>query len=422
MTTVGESTGTEAAAQAAPEAATRARIPRDVVIVANNIDEAGGAQRWARSMGEILTARGHRVHLVGVAGVAKPHDYVAEYGGPLPYQASVLHPSALHAVAAPTLPQRVAHPGVSVRRARWSRLQRHGAAALSRILAPLDPRNAVVVCVQVFAMEWIALAETHGIPVVGMSHESYTASMNSSRGRRVQKLYRDLPRFVALTEKDAVDWTIEGEMNNVTSKPNPLPLPAVGGADPAAHTCVALGRLSQEKGYDLLLEAWAQAVGARPETDWRLRLYGDGPDRQKLEAQAARLGVAASVSFEGATDKVREALLGGSLFLSASRAEGFPMTLLEALACGLPCLAFDCAPGVREILRGDEPGGEGTTTVNGVLVTPGNTDTFGYQLGRLMDDEALRRDLAAAAPGSVARYSPAVIGERWDRLFDLVQR
>jgi len=408
--------------EAVAPATARATTPRDVVIVANNIDEAGGAQRWARSMGEILTARGHRVHLVGVAGVAKPHDYAAEHGGRLPYQTTVLHPRPLHAVAAPSLLQRVTHPAVSVRRARWSSLQHHGAAALGRILAPLDPRNAVVVCVQVFAMEWLALADTRGIPVIGMSHESYKASMNSSRGKRVQKLYRDLPRFVALTEQDAVDWTVSGKMNNVTSMPNPLPLPAAGGADPAAHTCVALGRLSQEKGYDLLLEAWAQAMGARPESDWRLRLYGDGPDRAKLEAQAARLGVAGSVVFEGATEQVREALLGGSLFLSASRAEGFPMTLLEALSCGLPCVAFDCAPGVREILRGDEPGGDGTTTVNGVLVTPGNTEAFGEVLGRLMDDAALRGKLAAAAPGSVARYDPGVIGERWDRLFDLVQR
>lgn len=406
----------------AAQASTKAVTPRDIVIVANNIDEAGGAQRWARSMGEILGARGHRVHLVGVAGVANPHDYAAEHGGSLPYQTTVLHPRPLHAVAAPSALKRVTRPAVTVRRARWNALQRRGAAALGRILAPLDPRNAVVVCVQVFAMEWIALADTRGIPVIGMSHESYTASMNSSRGKRVQKLYRDLPRFVALTEKDAVDWTVAGRMNNVTAMPNPLPLPAVGGADPEAHTCVALGRLSQEKGYDLLLEAWAQALPARPGSDWKLRLYGDGPDRAELEAQAARLGVADSVIFEGATEQVREALLGGSLFLSASRAEGFPMTLLEALSCGLPCIAFDCAPGVREILRGDEPGGDGTSTVNGVLVTPGNTEAFGYHLGRLMDDVALRRELSAAAPGSVARYSPEVIGERWDRLFDLVQR
>jgi glycosyltransferase involved in cell wall biosynthesis len=406
----------------APSASTRAAIPREIVIVANNIDEAGGAQRWARSMGEILTARGHRVHLVGVAGVADPHDYAAEHDGPLPYQTTVLHPGPLHTVPAPTALQRVTHPTVSVRRARWTALQRHGAAMLSRILAPLDPQNAVVVCVQVYAMEWIAPADTHGIPVIGMSHESYIASMDSSRGKRVQRLYRDLPRFVALTEQDAVDWTVNGKMNNVTALPNPLPLPPEGGADPDAHTCVALGRLSQEKGYDLLLEAWARAVGARPEGDWRLRLYGDGPDRAVLEAQAARLGVAGSVVFEGATGHVRAALLGGSLFLSASRAEGFPMTLLEALACGLPCIAFDCAPGVREILRGGEPGGDGTHTVNGVLVTPGNTEAFARHLSRLMDDVPLRRKLAAAAPESVARYSPEAIGERWDRLFDLVHR
>lgn len=399
-----------------------AAIGRDVVIVANNIDEAGGAQRWTRSIGAILAARGHRVQLVGVAGVAEPHDYAGEYGGPLPYRTSLLHPRPVHAVAAPTMAQRVVHPGVTPRRVRWTRTQRHGAAGLSHILAPLDQGSAIVVCVQVFAMEWVALADTHGIPVIGMSHESFTASMSSSRGRRAQRLYRDLPRFVALTEKDARDWTVEGGLNNATAMPNPLPLPPTGGADPAAHTCVALGRLSQEKGYDLLLEAWAQAVLARPGTDWTLRLYGDGPDRPKLEAQAARLGITGSVRFEGATDQVRAALLGGSLFLNTSRAEGFPMTLLEALACGLPCVAFDCAPGVREILRGDEPGGDGTSTVNGVLITPGNTDTFALHLGRLMDDAGLRRTLAEAAPRSVERYAPEVIGERWDRLFDLVHR
>ena len=397
-------------------------MTRDIVIVCNNIDEAGGAQRWARSMGDLLSAEGHRVLLVGIAGVPSPHDYVAEHDGPLPYRTALLHETPVHAVPRPSVDVRLRHPKAGLKHRRWLHLQQQGAARLSALIAPLDAEDAVIICVQVFAMEWIAQADTRGIPVVGMSHESYAASMASSRGGRVKKLYANLPRFVALTEQDARDWTTKGGMNNTAAIPNPLPFPATGGADPDTHTCVALGRLSQEKGFDLLLEAWSYVIQARPDTDWRLKIYGDGPDRAALEAQARTLNINDSVSFEGPTAQVPEALRSGSIFVSASRAEGFPMTLLEALASGLPCVAFDCAPGVREILRGDQAGEQSETTENGALVSLGNTEAFAHQLGKLIDDPALRATLAKAAPDSVARYAPEVIAERWERLFTLVHR
>lgn len=383
---------------------------RDIIIVCNNIDEAGGAQRWARSMGDLLGAEGHRVLLVGIAGVANPHDYEADHEGPLPYRTALLHDGPVRAVPRPSMEVRLRHPRASLRHRAYLRLQQSGAERFSNLLAPLDPADAVIVCVQVFAMEWIAKANTLGIPVIGMSHESYAASMASSRGARVKRLYSNLPRFVALTEQDAQDWTTKGGMNNTAAVPNPLPFPATGGADPDAHVCVALGRLSQEKGFDLLLEAWSYVLKARPGSDWRLKIYGDGPDRTALEARAAELGIASSVSFEGSTNRVPEALRSGSIFVSASRAEGFPMTLLEAQACGLPCVAFDCAPGVHEILE------------DGILVSLGNTEAFAQQLGKLIDDTALRKTLAKAAPESVARYAPEVVARRWERLFTLVHR
>ena len=397
-------------------------MTRDIVIVCNNIDEAGGAQRWARSMGDLLSAEGHRVLLVGIAGVPSPHDYVTEHDGPLPYRTALLHETPVHAVPRPSVDVRLRHPKAGLKHRRWLHLQQQGAARLSALIAPLEADDAVIICVQVFAMEWIAQADTRGIPVVGMSHESYAASMASSRGGRVKKLYANLPRFVALTEQDARDWTTKGGMNNTAAIPNPLPFPATGGADPDAHTCVALGRLSQEKGFDLLLEAWSYVVQARPDTDWRLKIYGDGPDRAALEAQARTLNINDSVSFEGPTAQVPEALRSGSIFVSASRAEGFPMTLLEALASGLPCVAFDCAPGVREILRADASSTQSGPTENGALVSLGNTEAFAFEVGKLIDDPALRSTLAKAAPDSVARYAPDLIAQRWERLFTLVHR
>lgn len=422
--------GTPAEHEEAPAAGARAAAaqPRQVLIVCHSIDEAGGVQRWARSMGELLASRGHHVHLVGVIGVERPHDYEAEHAGPLPYRTSLLHNMPLRAVPRPAIDVRLGRPLAVLRHRRWLRTKAQGAARLGAIIAEL-PQSAVIICVQVFAMEWVTLANTHGVPVIGMSHESYAASMASTRGRRVKQYYANLPRFVALTEQDARDWTTKGHLNNAAAMPNPLPFPARGGADPASHTCIALGRLSQEKGFDLLLEAWAAAMRARPGTDWKLRVYGDGSDRTALEEQAVRLGIEGSVTFEGPTSHVAEVMRQGSLFLSSSRAEGFPMTLLEALAGGLPCLAFDCAPGVREILRGDalvaQAGANAPAyglTENGALVAPGNTEAYAAQLGALLDDEALRARLAKRAADSVARYAPEVIAERWERMFALVHR
>jgi glycosyltransferase involved in cell wall biosynthesis len=87
------------------------------------------------------------------------------------------------------------------------------------------------------------------------------------------------------------------------------------------------------------------------------------------------------------------------------------MALLEAMACGLPCVAFDCAPGVTEIVHDGE---------DGIVVPPGNTDAFAKALGDLMDSRELRESLGKAAVGSVGRFAPEEILTSWENLFDLV--
>ncbi len=227
----------------------------------------------------------------------------------------------------------------------------------------------------------------------------------------MRRYYAGVARFLSLTEEDATAWTRDGGMFNTGSMPNPLPFPAKGGSDPAAKVAVAVGRLSYEKGYDLLLDAWSKAAAGRP--DWVLRIYGDGPEREKLTAQAATLGVAGSVQFMGSTNEVAEAMTGGSILVSASRAEGFPMTLLEAMACALPCVAADCAPGVRELVRPE---------VTGYLAPPGNTDILAERLGRLMDDQGARERMGLAALTRVEAYGPDEILARWENVFALVHR
>jgi glycosyltransferase involved in cell wall biosynthesis len=387
---------------------TAAMEPRDVFIVCNTIDEIGGVQRWARRMAELFTERGHRVHLVGVFGVNRPHDFYPD--GKPDYSSTVLHPDRFGAPGRPYLLKRLTNPAVYARYKRWQKVRRGGARRLSAVFAE-GGADGVIVCAQVQAMEWVAEADRHGMPVIGISHESYAASRASTRYGRVRRLYAGVSRFLSLTEEDAIAWTRDGGMFNTGSMPNPLPFPARGGADPSAKVAVAVGRLSYEKGYDLLLDAWAQAVADRPE--WTLRVYGDGPERERLEQQAGTLGVAGSVRFLGPTNEVPRAMSDGSILISASRAEGFPMTLLEAMACGLPCVAADCAPGVRELIR---PG------QTGYLAPPGNTDLLAERLGLLMDDQGARERMGRAALSLVAAYSPDEILERWENVFALVHR
>jgi glycosyltransferase involved in cell wall biosynthesis len=403
----------------------------DVFIVCNTIHEVGGVQRWAHRIGELLAERGHRVHLVGIFDVREPHAYLSAADRTAedraPYQATVtqatviqttviqttvIHPGLYGAKPRPALLSRIANPLAYLRFKRWQAVQRAGAQRLAALFATAaDPSNVVAICAQVHAMEWVALAAPHDLPVIAMSHESYAASNASSRGRRVRKYYKNATRFVSLTEADARQWTHDAGLNNAAAIPNPLPIPALGGADPGARVVVAAGRLSQEKGFDLLLDAWHQAVATRP--GWTLRIYGGGPDQEGLFEQARTLGLTGSVDFAGQTEDIAAALVGGCVFASASRAEGFPMSLLEAMACALPCVAFDCAPGVREIVHDG---------VNGALVPPGNTEAFAAALGRLMDDSAERARLGKAALESVSAYAPERIVERWERLISLVLR
>jgi glycosyltransferase involved in cell wall biosynthesis len=388
---------------------------RDIFIVCNTIDELGGVQRWARRLAGLLAERGHRVRLVGIFAVAADRRAGGRADGA--YTETLVHPDRYGAKPQTALLSRVANP-VALARYMWRQeVQRAGAARLSALFATAErPESAVVVCAQVHAMEWVgrAAATRDGRvapAVVAMSHESYAASMASSRGRRIKKLCATAARFVCLTEPDAVRWIREGGMNNAVAVPNPLPFAANGGADAGARVVIATGRLAQEKGFDLLLEAWAAASAARP--GWVLRIHGAGPEREALEGQAQRLGITGSVEFAGPTDEIAAALVRGSVFAAPSRAEGFPMALLEAMACGLPCVAFDCAPGVREIVHDRE---------NGLVVPPGNTDAFAEALGTLMDSREDRVALGKAAVASVARYAPDESAGRWEKLFDLVWR
>ena len=171
---------------------------------------------------------------------------------------------------------------------------------------------------------------------------------------------------------------------------------------PPRPTIVAVGRLGVEKGYDVLLRAFARIA---PEfADWTLKIVGEGPERESLSALAAELALQHRLTLPGWTAEPDLVLAEAALFVSSSRYEGFPNALLEAMGASLPIVSTACT-GSAEIV---------TDGINGVLVPVGDVQALADGMRRVMRDAALRRKLGENALATARRYHPTVIVPRWD--------
>ncbi|MCX4609239.1 MULTISPECIES: glycosyltransferase [Streptomyces] len=377
---------------------------RDVFFVSNSVDELGGVTSWSHQMARLFTERGHRVHVIGITEPA-----VVQELGELPYPTTTLydvHPPRVGSARGIKGRLNVAERRLRVERATGMREQ---AAKLTRLFQAARP-GAVVIVTQVWAMEWVELADTTGLTVIGMSHESFAYSKATSRFGRVQKHYKDVDRMLALTREDADLWIRQG-LDNASFMPNPIPFMPEVPSSRTENVVVSVGRLSDQKGIDMLLDTWAEVAPRHP--DWTLRIFGSGEDEEMLKKQCTALGLDDSVEWMGRTGDVPGALRGGSVFVLSSRGEGFPLALMEAMATALPCAAFDCAPGVHEII---EDG------VDGLLAALGNTGELARRLDTLMSDKDLRDRMGEAARVNIQRYTTDEIVRRWEDLFTFLER
>jgi GalNAc-alpha-(1->4)-GalNAc-alpha-(1->3)-diNAcBac-PP-undecaprenol alpha-1,4-N-acetyl-D-galactosaminyltransferase len=166
---------------------------------------------------------------------------------------------------------------------------------------------------------------------------------------------------------------------------------------------VTLGRLSPQKQFDYLLRAFERCGSRHPE--WSLQIIGEGPDRQRLEALAADLGIGRRVRFSGVVPEPETILCEADLFVLTSRYEGFPNALLEAMACGLPVVSFDCPSGPREIIRDG---------IDGLLVPAQDVDALTTAMDRLMADQEGRRALGRRALEVTERFGIDRVMAMWD--------
>ena len=244
--------------------------------------------------------------------------------------------------------------------------------------------------------------------LIEANHKSlFWSLVGEVRTRQLVQAVKPLERLVVLTDADKAAWEKAG-CTNVTVIPNPCSLDGqkVSIKSAKSKTILAVGRLHEQKGFDLLLQAWKPIE--KTYSDWSLRIVGEGPKRAELEAQIESQSLK-RVVLAGATNNVLDEYEAASIFVLSSRYEGFSLVLAEAMWCGTPCVSFDCPHGPAELLADDR----------GWLVPDGDIAELTAQIAYALShpEEALKCAQKAQSFAQTT-YSEAAIMPQWVQLIE----
>lgn len=355
----------------------------------------GGAERTLLWLADACRREGHEAHVVALT--ARGRD-AADAGPGL----------SVHALD-------LAGDSAGV----WQALRRNveRLRAIRRVLRGIGPDVVVSFLVEVNVLVLLAARGT-GTPVIVSER---TDPRRHSARRPWPSLRRWLyPRAAAVVvqSEGAAEWArafcaparVHVIPNAIATRPAPAGVPAPAWL-PGGPFVLGVGRLSAEKGFDLLVRAFARFAPSHPE--WSLVLLGEGAERAALESLVAALGLQGRVVLPGFVESPESAYARATCFVLPSRYEGFPNALLEAMRAGLPVASFDCDSGPRDIIHHER---------DGLLVPPGRVDLLGDAIARLADDIPLRQRLAAAAPGVVERFGEARVFAAWAALMTAASR
>lgn len=222
--------------------------------------------------------------------------------------------------------------------------------------------------------------------------------------RKQEKAVKRLDAFVVLTQYDAKSWS---PIKVAEIIPNSLPFYTDESSSLNKKKIITVGRLSEQKGFDLLISAWSLIAMRHPE--WELHLYGEGELENELRKSIIQHGLKDSFILHKPVKNIKEKYLESSIYVMSSRFEGFGMVLIEAMACGVPCISFDCPHGPSYIIKDGE---------DGILVENGNVEKLADAISSLIVDEEKRTEMGKAAKRNVVRYSQENIMQQWENLFN----
>lgn len=215
-------------------------------------------------------------------------------------------------------------------------------------------------------------------------------------------LAKSYTRFVVLTHGNTLEWNLK----NIAIISNPLSFYPKEVSLLQNTTVIAVGKQTFQKGYDRLLQSWKLVNQKYP--NWKLAIYGTIDETQGLVDLAKQLGIQNNVDFYPPNKEIQNQYLEASIFVLSSRFEGFGMVLIEAMACGVPCISFDCPHGPKDIINDGQ---------DGFLVENGDVDTFAVRMNQLIENAVLRQEMGVHARENVKRFLPENVMMQWDELF-----
>ena len=253
------------------------------------------------------------------------------------------------------------------------------------------------------------------LPVVGSERiHPPTLPLGLIWGWLRRQCYGQLTVIVAQTEESAKWLKVHTKVKKIEVIPNAVsypiephpPIVKPNLHNPDCFNLIAVGRLSDQKGFERLLSVFSILSSRFP--DWNLTILGEGGCRHSLEQQRKTLGLELRVSMPGVVGNLDDWYKSSDLFVMTSLFEGFPNTLVEAMAYGLPVVSVDCDTGPRDIIR---------HKVDGLLVPQNDPEALVSALTELMSNESLRLQYANHAVGIRERLSMIKIVALWEELF-----
>jgi glycosyltransferase involved in cell wall biosynthesis len=251
-----------------------------------------------------------------------------------------------------------------------------------------------------------------GLVSVGVEQMNLRSHAKGLRKAMIRR-YRKLDGLAVLTNEDMQDYerAFNGGAPPMWRIPNTVRDIEPPHADLGARRILAAGRYTSQKGYDMLIGAFAPVAAAHP--DWELKLCGRGVWTEKLTRMVEELGLTDRVTLAGPTEDVPGEMAQASIYVLSSRYEGFPLVLIEAMSKGMAVVAFDCPTGPADIVDDHR---------NGILVPPKDVEGLTAGLMEMVEDEELRRRCGAAAVETARGYTMSAVGPRWDEMLQELSR